>query len=885
MSAGIGYSTHLFSQQRIERMAGHLVQILKRIVELPAQPVKDIDYLTARENTQLLYDFNGPRIGYPSRKTIHKLIEEQSVKIPDSIAVKYEDRTLTYETLNEKANQLANYLRDKQGIGRNDVVGVMVSRTEQLPVILTAIHKAGAAYLPLDPDYPLSRLSFMSADAGIRAIIVNDAVEANDELKQLADSFPVINYDRELSAICGYPAENPGTIAEPGDIAYLIYTSGTTGKPKGVCLTHQNAVALISWARKEFAASPFTTVFATTSYCFDLSVFEIFYTLASGKQLRVLQNAMQLGEWLVKERNVLVNTVPSVVQTLLQQGTDLRNIAVLNIAGEPIPAAVIDKLDLAATEVRNLYGPSEYATYSTCYRFAPGNKTILIGKPLDNTQVYILDDNLKMVPVGSKGEIFIAGEQLSRGYHNRPDLTTERFISNPFEAGKKLYKTGDIGYWMEDGNIFYIGRKDNQVKLRGFRIELGEIESVFETCNGVEQVAVVTRQLADGDTHLVAYYRGVNTDSASLKELLKEKLPHYMVPDMFIHLAEFPLSPNGKIDRSKLPDSVFTPKAETYVAPSTDAERKLVSIWQEVLRRDKIGITDNFFEIGGQSLKAMQIVTRVNTDLKATITIKEIFNYPVIQKLAAIIDNNNAARSTMIRLNRETSGAVNAFFIPPILGLSTIYRNMAEKLDGKMNCFGLLYTIGNGVPAYQGIEEMAKGFASEIIKTTVEDEIVIVGYSMGALVGFEITKELERKMKKVKLVLLDRQLRYSVNENVTDGVSQQDLNNIFNEELSPWLAHIDANDIENFRKLFFHHLNLIGRYMPKGRVEADVLACEAGNGKTRTKMYEWEQYTSGNFKHVYLSGNHADVLSGANQQKIINLLFPAVKEVPEPAFS
>jgi tyrocidine synthetase III len=210
---------------------------------------------------------------------------------------------------------------------------------------------------------------------------------------------------------------------------------------------------------------------------------------------------------------------------------------------------------------------------------------------------------------------------------------------------------------------------------------------------------------------------------------------------------------------------------------------------------------------------------------------------------------------------------------------------MAERLNGKMNCFGLLYTIGNGVPAYQGIEEMAKGFADEIIKTTVEDEIVIVGYSMGALVAFEITKELERKMRKVRLVLLDRNLRSTVNENVTAGVSGQALDNIFNEELSPWLAFIDANDIENFRKLFFHHLNLIGRYMPKGRVEADVLACEAGNGKIKTKMYGWEQYTSGNFKHVYLSGTHADVLSGANQQKITDMLMPAVKEVHEPAFS
>jgi amino acid adenylation domain-containing protein len=884
MSAGIVYSTHLFSEQRITRMAGHLKQLLTRIAETPALRIKDVDYLTAKENIQLLYDFNGPKIGYPSKKTIHKLIEEQSYKTPRAIAVKHEDRELTYAALNERANQLAHYLREKQGIVRNDVIGVMVSRTEQLPVILTAILKAGAAYLPLDPDYPLSRLSFMSADASIRAIIVNDAVEANDELKQLAASFPVINYDKEEKEIRNYPAENPESIAGPGDIAYLIYTSGTTGKPKGVCLTHQNAVALISWAKREFAASDFETVFATTSYCFDLSVYEIFYSLASGKQLRVLQNAMELGKWLIKERNILVNTVPSVVQTLLQQQVDLRNISVLNIAGEPIPAAVIEKLDVQHTEVRNLYGPSEYATYSTCYRFEPGKKTILIGKPLDNTQVYILDDNLKMVPVGSKGEIYIAGEQLSRGYLNRQDLTTERFISNPFEAGKKLYKTGDIGYWQEDGNIFYIGRKDNQVKLRGYRIELGEIESVLATCNGVQQVAVVIRTLEDGDSHLVAYYTGKSAETSYFKNYLKEKLPYYMVPDAFIHLQEFPLSPNGKIDRSKLPDPVLAPKQETYLAPSTEVERKLVTIWQDVLKRNKIGITDNFFEIGGQSLKAMQIVSRVNTDLQATITIKEIFNYPVIQKLAAIIDNNHAPHSSMIRLNKETADTANVFFIPPILGLSTIYRNLAEKLEGKMNCYGLLYSIGNGSPAYHSIEEMGKGFADEIGKITSDEDIVIVGYSMGALVGFEITKELERRKRKVKLVMLDRNVKGAV-ANLLANTSPQELDNIFKEELSPWLAHIDAKDIESFRKLFAHHLGLIADYTPKGRVEADMLVAEAQNGKIKTAMYEWEQYTFGNFKHIYLSGTHAEVLAGINQQKIIELLFPATQEVHEPAFS
>lgn len=885
MSAGLVYNTHLFSEQRMIRMAGHLRQLLKRIAGNPSVPVKDIDYLTAKENLQLLNDFSGPRTGYPTRKTIHKLFEDQCIKTPDAVAVKYAERKLTYAELNEQSNQFAHYLRDKHQIGRNDVVGVMVSRTEQLPLILLAILKAGAAYLPLDPDYPLSRLTFMSADADIRAIIVNNAVEANGELKELTANFPVINYDQEVAETGNYSSENPENIAEPGDIAYLIYTSGTTGKPKGVCLTHQNAVALISWAKREFAASRFETVFATTSYCFDLSVYEIFYTLASGKQLRVLQNAMELSEWTTRERDILVNTVPSVVQTLLQQGTDLRNISVLNIAGEPIPASVIDKLDVQHTEVRNLYGPSEYATYSTCYRFVSGKKMILIGKPLDNTRVYILDENLKMVPVGNKGEICIAGEQLSRGYLNREDLTAERFINNPFEAGKKLYKTGDIGYWMEDGNIFYIGRKDNQVKLRGFRIELGEIETVLAACNGVEQVAVVIKPTENGDSNLVAYYTGKAAGADTFKDYLKDKLPHYMVPALFVHLPEFPLSPNGKIDRSKLPDPVSAPGREIYTAPTTEMERKLAVIWQDVLKREKIGITDNFFEIGGQSLKAMQIVSRVNTDLKLNITIKDIFNNPVIQKLAAGIENKQAPHCALIRLNKEEATADNAYFAPPILGLSTIFRNLAGKLEGKMNCFGLLYNTGGAAPEYNSIGEMGKLFADEIILTNPGENIVIAGYSMGALVAFEIAKQLEKRKKKVKLILLDRNAKIIVQENILEGVTEEELDRIFREETGAWLEYIAADQTKSFRKLFAHHLALIGKYTLSGRVDADIFAAEAENGKVMAKMYEWENYTAGNFKHIYLAGTHAQVLDEKNLYKITELFFPAEETVQEPAYS
>lgn len=872
LAASINYSSHLFSAERMKRMAGHLKKLIKNFISFPTAKAVEIEYLTAAETSQLLYDFNGAKIGYPNKKTIHRLIEDQAARIPDSVAVKYQDCSLTYEMLNEQANRFAHYLRQQHGAGPNDVIGVMVSRSEKLPVILAGILKAGAAYLPLDPAYPIDRLTFMSGDAQVKALVLDEAVEANEELKLLADSFKLIHFENEEKKFAGYSSENPEPVNEPADLAYLIYTSGTTGKPKGVCLTHQNAVALISWGKREFANSSFTTVFATTSYCFDLSIYEIFFSLGSGKELRILQNAMELPEWIMKERDILVNTVPSVVQSLLQQKVDMSNVNVLNIAGEPIPSAVIEGLDIARIEIRNLYGPSEYATYSTCYRFEPGYKNILIGKPLDNTQVYILDEQMNLLPIGIRGEIYIAGEHLSKGYLNRDDLTKERFITSLFETGKKIYKTGDIGSWNEDGNIDYIGRKDNQVKLRGFRIELGEIETVLAACPGVQQSAVIVRKRDGEDNFLAAYYTGEERTAEELKNRLKDKLPHYMVPSVFIYMPAFPLSPNGKIDRSKLPDPSFAPAEESYQAPATVTEEKLVAIWQDILKRSRVGVTDNFFEIGGQSLKAMQIVSRINQDLFVSISIKEIFNNATIRKLAAIIETDNSSFTSLIELNNKTAHTNSAYFFPPILGLSTVYRGLAARLQGQLNCYGILYATSEGMPMFESIETMAASFADEIEKTEPEGELVIAGYSMGGLVAFETTRILEARGFKIELLLLDRGIKISPFKNIMAGTSYEAIDEIFKKELGQWLLQMDKIEIDKFRKLYTHNLELIDKYVLSGAIEADVVTVEARLGEMEAKMKEWKNYTTGSFRHIYIEGTHAQVLTESNLPLFVDLL-------------
>ncbi|WP_040497646.1 non-ribosomal peptide synthetase, partial [Fulvivirga imtechensis] len=387
------------------------------------------------------------------------------------------------------------------------------------------------------------------------------------------------------------------------DLAYVIYTSGSTGWPKGVGLTHGNAVAFISWAQEEFLVSPFDIVYAGTSYCFDLSVYEIFYTLSIGKTLRVIASGMEIPRYLDRDDKVLINTVPSVVGELLKNEIDLSPVTVLNMAGEPVPSRVLSMLDCERMEVRNLYGPSEDTTYSSCYRIRSGDKQIPIGRPVSNTRFYIVDEAMNLVPAGNPGEICISGAGLARGYLNNEALTLERFIANPFEAGTRLYKTGDMGRWLPDGMVEFLGRKDNQVKVRGYRIELGEISSHLSAHDHVDEVVAVVRQDKDDHSYIVAYYTGSEeVTSGELKQFLSSLMPMYMVPGYYVHLNKFPLTSTGKVDSKALPSPKVTDRDMAYTPPATELEVSMVRIWQELLNVERIGIDDDFFALGGHSL-------------------------------------------------------------------------------------------------------------------------------------------------------------------------------------------------------------------------------------------------------------------------------------------
>jgi amino acid adenylation domain-containing protein len=639
LQISIEYNTDIYNKATIERMAAHLECLMSAAVAKPETAVGQLDYLSEEEKHQLLVNFNDTTAGYPKDKTLVQLLEEQAARTPEATAVLFEDKELSYKELNVQANQLAHYLTGNYGCQPEDIIAVKLERSEKLVVALVAVLKSGAAYVPIDPAYPQERIGYMISDSGCKLVIDEELMNG---FLQKADE---------------YGSENlTSSRVTPNHLAYTIYTSGSTGQPKGVMIEHSNVVAFLSWCSEEFRHSDFDTVFATTSVCFDLSIFEIFYTLTAGKKLRVLPNGLAIPQYLHTSDKILANTVPGVVGTLLGEGTDFSNITVLNMAGEPIPTSYIRQLDCERIEVRNLYGPSEDTTYSTVYRIK-GDGPVLVGRPISNTQVYITGSGGQLVPAGVTGEICISGAGLARGYLNKPGLTAEKFVTQTFNGKKeRIYKTGDFGRWTADGNIEFLGRKDNQVKVRGYRIELGEIENALQSIEGIEAAVAVAKTTAAGEKELVAYLAGSEAlEVQELRSLLGKSLPAYMIPTHFVRLEELPLTPNGKVDRKRLPEpeGLTISSAIEYTAPRNRPEEKLAAIWQDILQKEKIGIKDDFFNLGGHSLKATRLVSRIHREFEIKVQLKDLFSCTTIGQQAELVAQLGKTSFTFIAPVKE----------------------------------------------------------------------------------------------------------------------------------------------------------------------------------------------------------------------------------------
>jgi microcystin synthetase protein McyB len=695
LQINFSYDTSRFTSDTIERMAGHLETILTAIVANPQQLVIELPLLTEKEQHQLLIEWNNTQADYPLDKCLHELFEEQVERNPDAIAVIFADQELTYQQLNNRANQLAHYLQEK-GVKPEVLVGILVDRSIEMLVGLLGILKAGGAYLPLDPNYPADRLSYMLCDSAVLILLTQQSLVESLPANQAE----IVCLDRDWHIIANYSQHNPISNVKSENIAYVIYTSGSTGKPKGVMNIHQG---ICNYLMRKIDVYPTTTddrILLISALSFDASVCEIFWALTSGTTLVMAKpeghkDINYLTNLIAEQQISQIFFVPSMLQVFLQQ-PNLENCRCLKrvfCGGEALPYELsqqfFKRLDC---ELHNLYGPTETTVDVTCWQCQPqlDFQVIPIGRPIANTQAYILDRS-QLLPIGIAGELHIGGVQLARGYLNQPELTAQKFISNPFGKGK-LYKTGDLARYLPDGNIEYLGRIDRQVKLRGLRIELGEIESFLETHPQVEQTVVVLQENTSENQRLVAYV--VTKDQSltpnDLRHFLQQKLQTYMIPSAFVMLSEFPLSPNGKIDFKKLPIPDKNSFIESlYLGPRNQTETILAIIWQEVLQISKIGINDNFFDLGGHSLKAISLVSKIQEKLGLPFPIKQVFYYPTIAGQAELLTTGEHLPIESIphlleQETYETSHAQKRFFVLQQMDLNNVAYHVIStlKLEG-----------------------------------------------------------------------------------------------------------------------------------------------------------------------------------------------------------
>jgi amino acid adenylation domain-containing protein len=644
LSGRFTYRKNLFTSATIERIAGYFQMLLAGIVASPDRSIWNLPLLSEAERHQLLVSWNDNGIEYPRNKCIHQLFEEQVDRQPEAIALVDESAaTLTYAELNAHANRLALQLREL-GVKQDTLVGICHDRSLELIVGLMGILKSGGAYVPLDPHYPKDRLVFAVKDAGITILLTQrkwvDVIPVTEEmtvlfLEPLTQSQ---NYDNFT------PVTNLDCITSAHNLAYVLYTSGSTGQPKGVAISHRSVTALIAWAKSLYTPEELAGVLASTSIGFDLSVFEIFVTLSLGGTAILIQDALALPSLSVACPPItLINTVPSAMHELVCIGGIPESVRVVNLCGEPLLNSLVQRIYEQPTiqKVYNLYGPSEDTVYSTVYLTIKGaTNHPTIGRPLPNTQAYILDDDLQPLPIHVMGELYLAGDKLASGYLNQPEKTASRFILNPFAPGR-LYRTGDLARYLPDGNIEFIGRVDHQVKIRGVRVELGEIESLLRVDPGVKEAIVVAHESSSGNPTLVAYVVPLDAlETSSLRSYLQAKLSHYMLPAAIVKLDNLPLTPNGKVDRQALPapDATSFGAQMDFVAPRTPLEETIAQIWCDVLGQKKIGIHDSFNEWGGHSLSATQVISRIRDKLGLQISLRDIFSHFTIAQLAEHID-------------------------------------------------------------------------------------------------------------------------------------------------------------------------------------------------------------------------------------------------------
>ncbi|MEO7585214.1 MAG: amino acid adenylation domain-containing protein, partial [Ferruginibacter sp.] len=736
LQGSVEYCTDIYREQTILRMVGHYRELLGSIVKAPEQKIGLLPMLSPTEEQQLLQSFNDTQVAYPSNKSIIHLFEEQSIKTPDDIAVVFEAQQMSYGALNSRANQFAHYLRSI-GVKEETLVPICIERSVEMMIGLLAIMKAGAAYVPIDPDYPQERISYMLEDSGA-TMVVSDM---QSRLKLCAsEGVTVIELDKEGYAFSNLPTHNLPNKILPNHLAYVIYTSGSTGRPKGVMNEHAAVVNRLYWAQDYFGLTTQDAVLQKTTFCFDVSVWELFWPLLVGSRVIFAKpdghkDPTYIKDIIERENITIVHFVPSMLAVFLSslKAGECKPLKQVLCSGEALKQshASLFRKKLPQVQLHNLYGPTEAAVDVTCWSLEQNKEEpiiVPIGKPVANTCMYILNSMNSLVPIGGIGQINIGGLQVARGYLNLPDLSAQKFISDPFKEGK-MYKTGDLGRWLPDGNIEYLGRIDEQVKIRGFRIELGEIETVLEQSDMVSQAVVLAKEDKQFSKQLVGYIIPNGPfEREAVANYLKTRLPEYMVPALWVEMETMPLTPNGKINRKALPDPDISGLIENnYVAPQNAMEETLAAIWQRLLGLEQVGTQDNFFEIGGHSLMAMRVASAIRKELQVELAIKDLFSNHTIALLANHLQQQQAELLPSMEVMPRPEHIPLSFsqerlwFIDQLEGSVQYHLPIVLTLKGQLNIEALSYSIKTIIARHEVLRTVMleeDGQAYQMVKDT-----------------------------------------------------------------------------------------------------------------------------------------------------------------------
>lgn len=761
--AYLTFNTDLFEPQTAERMLGQYKILLQSALAHPQSKLSELPTLTAPERQQMLQDWNRTQREYPQADCFPQLFEAQVRRTPDAVALSMGQKILRYGELNAKANQLAGYLR-ALGAKPGVTVGIGLDRSLEMVIALLAVLKTGAAYVPLDPEFPRDRLRYMSVNASLTVVLTSASLSDRFD----AQVCRVLCLDREGDAIAQEGDHDLGPIATPQDLAYVLYTSGSTGQPKGVEIPHRALVNFLSSILREPGCTAHDVMLSVTTISFDIFGLELYVPLLAGARVEiagreVAMDGRHLRDLCESVQPTIMQATPATWRMLVEAGwLGSKSLTVL-CGGEALPSDLAASLLDRSTALWNMYGPTETTIWSTIEKLERADREITIGRPIANTDVYILDQFLQPVPIGVSGELYIGGHGLARGYRGRPELTTDRFITHPFspEPHAKLYRTGDLARYRTDGRLVHLGRVDHQVKIRGHRIELGEIEVALNRHPSIRQTVVAARDDRAGIRQLVAYVvcqEGLVPSQAELRSFLRSEIPEYMVPSLFVFLETMPLTANNKVDRNALPAPVSSFSDEPVRSrPRDRMEVQLTALWQQVLEVSKIGIHDNFFDRGGHSLKAAHLFFLLERVYGRRLPLATLFQAPTIAELASVLSHEHWTPPWQSLVAIQPSGtAIPIFMVPGVGGNVLPFAQLAKLLGTNQPCYGLQARGLDGKESpFTSVPEMASHYIAEIRHVRPNGPYIILGSCTGGLVAYEMAQQLLGQRQAVTLVIME----------------------------------------------------------------------------------------------------------------------------------